>query len=45
MLNVDGATVSSWEQGESQSNQHRLDKINTLFNEVSERSLNNYPII
>jgi DNA-binding XRE family transcriptional regulator len=34
MLNVDGTTVSSWEQGESKPIQRTLNKINTLFNDV-----------
>ncbi len=40
MLNVDCATVSGWEQGASQPYQRTLDKINTLFKEVSDVSFN-----
>lgn len=36
MLNVDGATISSWEQGERQPYQRTIEKINSLLNEVSE---------
>ncbi|WP_211166349.1 helix-turn-helix domain-containing protein [Mucilaginibacter robiniae] len=35
MLNVDGATICSWEQGESQPYQRTLQKINTLFKKFS----------
>jgi transcriptional regulator with XRE-family HTH domain len=38
MLNVDGATISSWEQGESQPYKRKLDKIHSLFNEISDVS-------
>jgi DNA-binding XRE family transcriptional regulator len=34
MLNVDGATVSSWEQGESQPYKRAIEKINTLLSKV-----------
>jgi DNA-binding XRE family transcriptional regulator len=34
MLNVDGATIGSWEQGESQPYKRTLNKIQTLLNEV-----------
>jgi transcriptional regulator with XRE-family HTH domain len=40
MLNVDGAAISSWEQGENQPYQRTLSKVNILFEEVSEASFN-----
>jgi DNA-binding XRE family transcriptional regulator len=40
MLNVDGATICSWEKGESQPYKRTLDQINTLFKEVSDMSFN-----
>lgn len=36
MLNVNGATISSWEQGENQPYQRTLNKIYELFNEISD---------
>ena len=39
MLNVDGATICSWEQGESQPYQRTLNKIYALFDEVSDVEL------
>ncbi|MBS7565457.1 transcriptional regulator [Mucilaginibacter sp. Bleaf8] len=38
ILNVDGATISSWEQSESQPYKRTLDKINKILNEVPEIS-------
>jgi hypothetical protein len=35
MLNVDGATMSSWEQDESQPYKRNIQKINSLVNKVS----------
>jgi transcriptional regulator with XRE-family HTH domain len=34
MLNVDGATISSWEQGESRPYKQTLNKINNLLNKA-----------
>lgn len=34
MLNVDGATINSWEQGASQPHQRTLNNVHTLFNEL-----------
>lgn len=36
MLNVDGATIISWEQGEIRPFQRTLDKIKTLSIKVSD---------
>lgn len=35
MLNVDGATISSWEQNESRPYKRTLNKLNALFNEIA----------